>query len=193
MRWNLRMVAAEHGMWMASDLRRMLAEQGLLISTGKMSNLWSGNPISIRLDDECTPADLLLPAPTGGTRGTAATGPPSGPGRVRHLDELTWQQVRDRQDEHRDQMARHCQPTLAADWQVRLRHRHRVHTQYFGAVPVPVSPAARGPTDGGGRVQRRRPLVVSGMFRLDPSTAAPYCTKPFVIDTEHSCMVTASA
>lgn len=69
MRWNLRMVAAERGVWKASDLRRMLAGHGLVISAGKMSNLWSGNPISIRLDDldaicavlACSPADLLLP------------------------------------------------------------------------------------------------------------------------------------
>lgn len=69
MRWNLRMVAAQHGVWKASDLRRMLAERGLMISAGKMSNLWSGNPISVRLNDldvicavlECSPADLLLP------------------------------------------------------------------------------------------------------------------------------------
>ncbi|TWP32074.1 helix-turn-helix domain-containing protein [Leekyejoonella antrihumi] len=69
MQWNLRMVAAQHGVWKASDLRRMLAEQGLVISAGKMSNLWSGKPISIRLDDldvicgvlGCSPADLLLP------------------------------------------------------------------------------------------------------------------------------------
>ena len=69
MRWNLRMVAAQHGVWKASDLRRMLADQGLVISAGKMSNLWSGSPISVRLDDldaicavlECSPADLLLP------------------------------------------------------------------------------------------------------------------------------------
>ncbi|HWD47057.1 MAG TPA: helix-turn-helix transcriptional regulator [Actinomycetota bacterium] len=72
MRWNLRMVAAQRGVWKAGDLRRALAEAGLELSAGKMSHLWSQTPISIRLDDldvicsvlECTPADLLIPDPS---------------------------------------------------------------------------------------------------------------------------------
>jgi DNA-binding Xre family transcriptional regulator len=68
MQWNLRMVAAQRGIWRASDLRRLLAEAGLEISTGKMSHLWSGRPISVRLDDlevicavlDCDPGELLL-------------------------------------------------------------------------------------------------------------------------------------
>lgn len=68
MRWNLRMVAAQRGIWRAADLRRLLAEGGLAISVGKMSYLWSGQPISIRLDDldvicavlDCGPAELLV-------------------------------------------------------------------------------------------------------------------------------------
>ena len=51
MRWNLRLVAANRGIWKASDLQRMLAEAGLVISAGKMSGLWSGTPASIKLDD----------------------------------------------------------------------------------------------------------------------------------------------
>jgi len=78
MRWNLRMVAAQRGVWKASDLRRALAEAGLVLSAGKMSHLWSGIPISIRLDDldvicsvlSCSPAELLLPEPP------AASAPP---------------------------------------------------------------------------------------------------------------------
>jgi putative transcriptional regulator len=70
-RWNLRMVAAQRGVWRASDLRRALAEAGLVLSAGKMSHLWSGRPISVRLDDldvicavlECSPSELLLPDP----------------------------------------------------------------------------------------------------------------------------------
>jgi hypothetical protein len=38
MRWNLRMVAAQRGVWKASDLRRALAEAGLPLSAGKMSH-----------------------------------------------------------------------------------------------------------------------------------------------------------
>jgi putative transcriptional regulator len=71
MEWNLRMTAAQRGIWRASDLRRLLAEAGLQMSVGKMSNLWSGRPISVRLDDldvicavlDCSPSDLLLRSP----------------------------------------------------------------------------------------------------------------------------------
>ncbi|MET9077005.1 helix-turn-helix transcriptional regulator [Streptomyces sp. NPDC004232] len=69
MQWNLRMKAAEAGIWQASQMRRRLAEAGLEISAGKMSMLWSRTPTTIRLDDlevlcavlDCTPCDLLVP------------------------------------------------------------------------------------------------------------------------------------
>lgn len=68
MRWNLRLKAAEQGIWKSTEMRRRLAEAGVSISHGKMSALWTGTPISIRLDDleamcqvlDCTPADLLI-------------------------------------------------------------------------------------------------------------------------------------
>lgn len=68
MQWNLRMVAAQRGIWRAADLRRLLAEAGLEVSGGKMSYLWSGQPISVRLDDlevicrvlDCQPDELLM-------------------------------------------------------------------------------------------------------------------------------------
>lgn len=71
MRWNMRMKAAEAGIWKSTELRRMFAEAGLEISAGKMSGLWTGTPTSIRLDDldvicfvlRCTPADLLICEP----------------------------------------------------------------------------------------------------------------------------------
>lgn len=71
MRWNLRMMAAERGVWRSTDLRRALGDAGLEMSAGKMSNLWSGTPISIRLDDlevicsvlGCGPGDLLVQEP----------------------------------------------------------------------------------------------------------------------------------
>jgi DNA-binding Xre family transcriptional regulator len=50
-KWNLRLAAANRGIWKASELQRMLAEAGLVISAGKMSGLWSGHPASIKLDD----------------------------------------------------------------------------------------------------------------------------------------------
>jgi DNA-binding Xre family transcriptional regulator len=70
-KWNLRLAAAHRGVWKASELQQMLAERGLIISAGKMSGLWSGNPASIKLDDldvicavlGCGVADVLIPEP----------------------------------------------------------------------------------------------------------------------------------
>ena len=42
MRWNLRMKAAERGIWKSTELRRMLAAAGLEVSAGKMSGWWTG-------------------------------------------------------------------------------------------------------------------------------------------------------
>jgi DNA-binding Xre family transcriptional regulator len=71
MKWNLRLAAANRGIWKASELQQMLAERGLVISAGKMSGLWSGNPASIKLDDldvicavlGCQIGDVLIPEP----------------------------------------------------------------------------------------------------------------------------------
>jgi DNA-binding Xre family transcriptional regulator len=71
MRWNLRMKAAERGIWKSAELRRHLAAAGLEVSAGKMSALWTSTPVTIRLDDldvicavlDCSPADLLIPEP----------------------------------------------------------------------------------------------------------------------------------
>ncbi len=71
MKWNLRLTAANRGIWKASELKRMLAERGVVISAGKMSGLWSGHPNSIRLDEldvicavlGCGVEELLLPEP----------------------------------------------------------------------------------------------------------------------------------
>ena len=71
MKWNLRLAAANRGIWKASELQRMLAEAGLKISAGKMSGLWSGRPASVKLDDldvicavvGCGVEELLIPEP----------------------------------------------------------------------------------------------------------------------------------
>ena len=71
MQWNLRLKAAERGIWKSTEMRRRLADAGLEISAGKMSALWTGTPTTIRLDDldvicavlECDPAALLIPEP----------------------------------------------------------------------------------------------------------------------------------
>jgi DNA-binding Xre family transcriptional regulator len=71
MRWNLRLAAANRGIWKASELQRMLAARGMVISAGKMSGLWSGNPNTVRLEEldvicavlGCGVDELLLPEP----------------------------------------------------------------------------------------------------------------------------------
>jgi putative transcriptional regulator len=70
-RWNLRLKAAERGIWKSTEMRRLLADAGLEISAGKMSALWTGTPTMIRLDDldvicavlGCDPAALLIAEP----------------------------------------------------------------------------------------------------------------------------------
>ncbi|WP_435849919.1 helix-turn-helix domain-containing protein [Streptomyces pristinaespiralis] len=76
MKWNLRLAAAQRDIWKSSQLQSMLADAGLTISAGKMSNLWSGQPVTIRLDDldiicevlGCQPNDLLFPGAREGPR-----------------------------------------------------------------------------------------------------------------------------
>ena len=76
MRWNLRLAAANRGIWKASELQRMLAGAGLVISAGKMSGLWSGTPASVKLDDldvicavlGCGVEELLIAEPAGTVR-----------------------------------------------------------------------------------------------------------------------------
>ena len=76
MKWNLRLAAANRGIWKASELQRMLAEAGLVISAGKMSGLWSGSPASVKLDDldiicavvGCGVDELLITEPGNLTR-----------------------------------------------------------------------------------------------------------------------------
>lgn len=71
MKWNLRLAAANRGIWKASELQRMLAERGVVISAGKMSGLWSGQPNTVKLDEldvicavlGCGVEELLLPEP----------------------------------------------------------------------------------------------------------------------------------
>lgn len=82
MKWNLRLAAAQRGIWKASDLQRTLADHGMVISAGKMSGLWSGQPASIKLDDldiicvavGCTVADLLIAEPEKVTKSVAGQG-----------------------------------------------------------------------------------------------------------------------
>jgi DNA-binding Xre family transcriptional regulator len=76
MKWNLRLAAANRGIWKASELQKMLADHGLKVSAGKMSGLWSGSPASVKLDEldvictvlGCGVEELLLPEPGKVTR-----------------------------------------------------------------------------------------------------------------------------
>jgi DNA-binding Xre family transcriptional regulator len=71
MKWNLRLAAANRGIWKASELQRMLAGRGLPVSAGKMSGLWSGTPASVKLTDldvicavlGCEVGEILAPEP----------------------------------------------------------------------------------------------------------------------------------
>lgn len=71
MLWNLRIRAAERGVWKSAQMRRMLADAGLEISAGKMSSWWAGTPATMRLEEldvlcsvlKCTPTDLMSPEP----------------------------------------------------------------------------------------------------------------------------------
>jgi hypothetical protein len=37
MKWNLRLAAANRGIWKASEVQRRLADHGLVVSAGKMA------------------------------------------------------------------------------------------------------------------------------------------------------------
>lgn len=71
MRWNLRLAAANRGIWQAAELQRLLADRDLVISAGKLSHLWSGQPASIKLADldvicavlGCQVGELLIAEP----------------------------------------------------------------------------------------------------------------------------------
>ncbi|MGW7045161.1 helix-turn-helix domain-containing protein [Streptomyces avermitilis] len=76
---------------LGAALQRSLAEHGLAISAGKNSGLWSGQPVSLKLEDldvicvvlGCEIGDLLIPEPDRvrrpgeetGQQAAAASGP----------------------------------------------------------------------------------------------------------------------
>ena len=86
MKWNLRWAAAKRDIWRPSDLLKAFEEAGFTPSLSKVAALWSGKPISVRLDDldkmcaalGCTVADLLeaepLTAAGGGEQARRAAG-----------------------------------------------------------------------------------------------------------------------
>jgi len=70
-KWNLRWAAAKRDIWRPSDLLKAFEGVGFTPSLSKVAALWSGKPISVRLDDldkmcaalGCTIADLLEAEP----------------------------------------------------------------------------------------------------------------------------------
>ena len=74
MKWNLLWAAARNDIWRPSDLLVAFREVGFEPSLSKVSALWSGKPVSVRLDDldkicaalGCTVADLLEAEPLAG-------------------------------------------------------------------------------------------------------------------------------
>ncbi|WP_404953184.1 helix-turn-helix domain-containing protein [Streptomyces sp. 147326] len=67
MKWNPRWVAAQRDIWRASQLKTAFEEVGFTPSLSKVAALWSGMPVTLRLDDldmicaalGCEVADLL--------------------------------------------------------------------------------------------------------------------------------------
>lgn len=70
-KWNLRMVAAQRDIWRPTQLQTVLAEVGFTPSLSKVAALWSGKPVTVRLEDldkicaalDCTVADLMQAEP----------------------------------------------------------------------------------------------------------------------------------
>ena len=91
MKWNLRWAAAKRDIWRPSDLLKAFEEVGFTPSLSKVAALWSGKPVTVRLDDldkmcaalGCTVADLLEAEPLAGADGAndAAGGGCRRPGR----------------------------------------------------------------------------------------------------------------
>jgi DNA-binding Xre family transcriptional regulator len=71
MKWNLRWAAARRDIWRPTQLQAAFTQVGFTPSLSKVAALWSGKPISVRLDDldaicaalDCTVADLMEAEP----------------------------------------------------------------------------------------------------------------------------------
>ncbi|MET9835651.1 helix-turn-helix transcriptional regulator [Streptomyces sp. NPDC006385] len=77
MKWNLRMVAAQRDLWRPTELLEAFKTVGFTPSLSKVAAMWSGTPVTVRLDDldkicavlNCTVGDLLQAEPLGATTG----------------------------------------------------------------------------------------------------------------------------
>jgi DNA-binding Xre family transcriptional regulator len=70
-KWKLRWAAAQRDIWRPTELLAAFEKVGFKPSLSKTAALWSGKPVTVRLDDldkicaalGCTVADLLEPEP----------------------------------------------------------------------------------------------------------------------------------
>jgi DNA-binding Xre family transcriptional regulator len=71
MKWNLRMVAAQRDLWRPTQVLAAFQQAGFSPSLSKVAAMWSGTPVTVRLDDldkicaalGCTVGDLLQAEP----------------------------------------------------------------------------------------------------------------------------------
>ncbi|MCQ1579270.1 helix-turn-helix domain-containing protein [Streptomyces parvus] len=78
MKWNLRWAAAKRDIWRPSQLKVAFEEVGFTPSLSKVAALWSGKPVTVRLDDldmictalQCTVADLMEAEPVAAAGGS---------------------------------------------------------------------------------------------------------------------------
>lgn len=77
MKWNLRMVAAQRDIWRPTQLLKAFEEVGFEPSLSKVAALWSGSPVTVRLDDldkicaalNCTVDELMQAEPVANVGG----------------------------------------------------------------------------------------------------------------------------
>jgi DNA-binding Xre family transcriptional regulator len=77
MKWNLRWAAARRDIWRPVQLQAAFREVGFTPSLSKVAALWSGKPVTVRLDDldmicaalHCTVADLMESEPVAAAEG----------------------------------------------------------------------------------------------------------------------------
>jgi DNA-binding Xre family transcriptional regulator len=71
LKWNLRWAAAKRDIWRPTQLQAAFREVGFTPSLSKVAALWSGKPVTVRLEDldmicaalQCTVADLMEAEP----------------------------------------------------------------------------------------------------------------------------------
>lgn len=104
--------------------------------------------------------------------------------RVLDLDELTWQHLRAWLNERRRRWPATANPHLLLTGKSAYG-TGTVSTQYFRALPVPISGLRADRLKCAAEDNGGDPLAISRMFRLDPHTAVRYCTEINAIEAEH--------